>query len=175
MIGAAEWAAIGACATAIVTVVSALLLHRSVKIQQKSFALQEQIYAGQLLLSLERNGKYIAVVLQNTGNNELLDVRIRTVPALEVPSSMPKSCLDVSRTWLIPNVGLKRILPHQTLRDDEAFCIDDFVAHFQRDFVIEATLSYMQNGVPITSKQIIDTSVLSRIQHETSMREHYRK
>ena len=193
-----SWAAIGACATALVAAFAWYCQRRSLKVQEQSLKLQEQsielqenslklqehcrsmqekeiaiqekIYLGELLLSLEHRGDYIAVVLKNTGNEELFDVHITTTPALEVPATSPKSSLDVSRTWVIPRVKFSRLLPHQTLSDSKAFLAEEFYTHFQGDGIIVADITYKRNGETVTSKQTIDIDAIRRIQHEIAMR-----
>ena len=192
------WAAIGSCATAVIaffawrcqkraleTQKQALALQershslqekelelqgRCHSLQEKEFSIQEKLYSGELLLSLEYRGDYIAAVLQNTGSTELYDVQIKTTPALEVPAKNPKSRLDVSRTWVVPYVKIQRFLPHQVLIDEKAFLSDEFVTHFQGDNVIVVEMTYKRNGETITSKQTIDIGTISRINHETAMR-----
>lgn len=203
------WAAIGACTTAIVTVLALRSQRRALKVQEQSLkvqeqslklqeqsielqgksltlqecsqslhekdvAIQEKIYLGELLLSLEHRGEYIAVVLQNTGNAELLDVHITTTPALEVPATSPQSGLDVSRSWVVPDVSIKRILPRQILSDCKAFLAKEFAIHFQGEREIVADMTYKRNGETITSKQTIGIDTILRIQHEIKMRGIYR-
>ena len=178
------WSAFGACITAFFAFLAWLVQRKSLSVQKESMGiqkkaldvqsqsltLQEKIHNGLVLLSLERDGEYIAVVLQNTGGEEISDISINTVPALEVPNTINKGFYSVARTWIIPDTTHKRMLPHQIMRDATAFLATDFDKHFQGDFSITATLKYTQNGHSITSTQILDSAMIRRMGYEKRMR-----
>ena len=178
------WSALGACLTAVFAFLTWRNQRKSLRVQKEavdiqkktldvqslSLTIQEKIHKGQALLSLERNGEYIAVVLQNTGDEEISDIRIKTVPVLAVPNTTNKGFYSVSRTWVIPDIKHIRLLPHQIMRDDTAFLATDFDKHFQGDFSITATLEYTQSGLNITSTQILDSAMIRRMGYETKMR-----
>lgn len=161
------WAAIGACATAILTL--GLLV-----IGILTWRIQSRRFHGKLQFELIPQGEYIAAVLTNTGECVAREIKISSKPLLSINFNNKLNydgCVGTFESWLL-EYTIHELLPHHSLMDENPFPVKAFNIHFSDYATIVILLEYIMDGKVVSDYQTIDISLLrtKQIKRESRQR-----
>lgn len=155
-------AAIGACATALITLG---LLY----IGYLEWRMRTIHFRGRLQFELVNNGEFISVVLSNTGECTAREIHISSNPPLSINFNNTfhyDGCVGTYESWLLGST-IHELLPHHSLTDANPFPMKDFHIHFANYLTIVINLRYTIEGKKIYDSQTIDIGLL-RTQQTTN-------
>ena len=165
-IDSGTWAAIGSCATAVLTLGVLIIGVLTWRIQSRRFR-------GKLQFEIIPNGEYISVVLSNTGECVAREISISSNPTLSINYNNKfyyDGCVGTYTSWLM-NSTIHELLPHHSITDENPFPTKEFNIHFSNYATIVIKLQYTLDNKVVNDYQTIDISLLRTMQDERSHRE----